>query len=245
MRIIERLKLQIRAYKYKNSNDIGGIAFMRASIKNGQISMDIGAHKAGYLYWMLKLVGETGKVIAFEPQSFLFEYITSIKKLFKWNNVIVEHLALSDIIGKTKLYIPINKTKKQSSPGATLLKVTNQKQIEKTEIIQTQTLDNYCSLKNIKPNFLKIDVEGNELNVFKGGEKIIRKYKPKILVEIEARHVGIERVQETFQFLQALGYNGYFIHGSKYRKISKFSFEKFQNINDMKNYCNNFTFEIS
>lgn len=242
MKVVEKLKLQIRANKYKTKNDIGGIRFLFDSIKKGQTCFDIGAHKAGYLYWMLQLAGETGKVVAFEPQSFLFEYITNLKKTLNWKNVTVEHLALSDSIGKSELFIPLNKTKKHSSPGATLLPNINKSKIAKTEIVQTQTLDSFCKINKLVPDFLKIDVEGNELNVIKGGIEIISEYKPKLLVEIEERHAGKEKVLETLELFDTLGYTGHFIHQSVRKEISLFSLEKYQNENKMPDYCNNFTF---
>lgn len=244
MKIIERIKLWNRANKYKNKYDIGGISFLYTSIKKGQTVLDIGAHKAGYIYWMRKLVGESGKVVAFEPQSYLFKYISALIQNFKWNNVIVEHLAISDIDEKSVLHIPLNKTNKLSSPAATLLNISKPNKIQKTEIVNTQTVDNYCQTNNIKPDFLKVDVEGNELNVFKGAEKTILKCKPRILVEIEWRHAGKEKVLETFVFLESMGYTGHFIHKTQQKALSEFSFETYQNESDMNNYCNNFTFEM-
>ena len=85
-------------------------------------------------------------------------------------------------------------------------------------------------------------MEGNELRIFKGGVETLKKFKPKILVEIEARHVGKEKVLETKQFLQDLGYKGKFIMGLERIPVSEFSFEKHQNPG-VEPYCNNFTFE--
>lgn len=243
MEIIESIKLQYRAYKYKNKNDKGGIAYLTSAIKKGQTVLDIGAHKAGYLYWMLKQVGDTGKIYAFEPQSTLYQYIKKIKELFGWDNVTVEHLALSDSVGSVTLYIPTNKAGKSSSPGATIVEHKDQEGMSATETVGTDTLDLYCSRHNLKTDFLKIDVEGNELRIFQGGVETLKKYKPKILVEIETRHVGQEKVLETFNFMEELGYKGHFIHGLDRLPLSSFSFDKYQNTNDMKNYCNNFTFE--
>ncbi len=244
MKILENIKLRYRAYNYQHKNDSGGIAYINASIKKGQTVLDIGAHKAGYLYFMLKQVGKNGKVFAFEPQTNLYQYIIKIKKLFNWNNVTVEHLALSDSAGKVTLFIPVNTTSKNSSPGATILAQNNNNDFGLTEEISTQTLDFYCNLNNIKPDFLKIDVEGNELKVLQGGLATIKKYQPKIIVEIEARHVGKEQVIATFEFMKSLGYIGHFIHGINRKSLQDFDFEVHQNESDMKNYCNNFTFEI-
>lgn len=243
MKQIEWIKLRLRANKYKNKEDKGGIAYLIASIQPGQTVLDIGSHKAGYLYWMVKHTGNQGKIFAFEPQSNLYNYIKRIKDLFNWDNVTIEHLALSNTQGTVTLYIPANKVSKGTSPGATLIEHKEQTDFNTTETVRTQTLDSYCSQYNIKPDFLKIDVEGNELNIFKGGADTLKKFKPKILVEIEARHIGREKVLETFAFLKALGYKGQIIHQFNRIPLENFDFEKHQNTSDKENYCNNFIFE--
>ena len=243
MKLIESIKLRHRANKYKNKDDRGGIAYVNSAIKPGQTVFDIGAHKAGYLYFMRKIVGNQGQVYAFEPQSILYSYIKKIKELFHWNNVTIEHLALSDSSATVKLYIPNNKVSKATSPGATIVEHKEDPNIVATENVATETLDAYCNNHNLKPAFLKMDVEGNELKVLKGGIETLKKYKPKILVEIEARHVGNEKVLETFTFMELMGYKGYILHNLDHIPIAAFSFDKYQNTNDMGNYCNNFIFE--
>lgn len=243
MKLIESIRLRYRAYKYKNKEDKGGIAYLNSSVKEGQTVLDIGAHKAGYLYFLQKKVGKQGKVFAFEPQANLYQYIKKIMRLFQWDHVVVEHLALSDSPGAVTLYIPTNKVKTDSSPGATIVKHDDRADFVRTETVDTDTLDAYCSRHNIAPSFLKIDVEGNELRIFKGGLEILKKHKPKILVEIESRHVGQEKVLETFRFMESLHYAGYFIHGLNRVPINAFSFEEYQNTRDKQRYCNNFIFE--
>jgi FkbM family methyltransferase len=243
LKIIEILKLKYRTNKYKNKSDVGGIAYLNETIQAGQTALDIGAHKAGYLYFMLNKVGKNGKVFAFEPQSNLYNYLIKIKSLLNWNNATIEHLALSNSAGEVKLFIPSNKVSEGSSPGATIVEQKENTKFGITEIVKTETLENYCAKNNIKPNFLKIDVEGNELQVLKGGETILKTQKPKILVEIEARHIGQEKVLETFKYLQSLGYNGFIVEGLQKVPIENFSFEKHQNLSSNNRYCNNFIFE--
>lgn len=240
---IEKIKLQLRANKYKNKDDKGGIAYILNNIKTGNTVLDIGCHKAGYLYFMQQKVGKNGSVVAFEPQSILYHYIVKIKNICNWNNVAVEHLALSDAKEVVTLFIPSNKKSKASSPGATIVKQNNTSNIDLTEEIETETLDNYCNKNNLQPHLLKIDVEGNELKVFVGGVETIKKYKPKIIVECEARHVGKEKVIETFKYLLQMGYKGFFLMDVDLIALEKFDFMVHQNTNDMKNYCNNFVFE--
>ena len=53
MKLIETIKLLHRAFKYSKS-DKGEIAYIKSAIKKGDTVFDIGAHKAGYLYFILK-----------------------------------------------------------------------------------------------------------------------------------------------------------------------------------------------
>lgn len=243
MKFFENIKIRLRADKYKRKDDAGGIAYLYKSIRPGQTVLDIGAHKAGYLYHILNRVGKSGKVVAFEPQSALFHYIRHIRELFNWSNVTVEHLALSDTAEEVTLYIPVNKLSKVSSPGATIVEHRDKSRFGVTERVRTQTLDAYCTRNNIRPDFLKIDVEGNELRVLYGGISTLLRYRPKLLVEIDFRHAGKEKVLETFSLLHSLGYKGHFICGFERIPLEEFSFEKHQNEKDNPVFCNNFTFE--
>lgn len=243
MKFIEQLKLSYRANKYKNKKDKGEIAYLLENVKSGESVMDIGAHKAGYLYFMRKRVGDKGHVYAFEPQSKLLAYLTRLKQLLHWENVTLEHIALSDAKDTATLYIPGNSVSEGSSPSASIYKNHGEDGRGHVESVQTNTLDDYCTAKNIQPSFLKIDVEGNELKVFKGGERILKEYRPKVLVEIEEQHVGRQQAQDTLDYMLSLGYRGYFFDDTKRRPLSEFRFEQHQNKEGNGNYCNNFIFE--
>jgi FkbM family methyltransferase len=241
-RIIEYLLLNYRTFRYRFKYDKGGIAFIRESVQTGATVLDIGAHKGGYLYAMLKKTGKTGKVYAFEPQSALYKYLTGLKSMFGWTNVTVEHLALSDKSGSVTLFIPANRTGEGTSPGATIVRNDNSENYAVREEVTAETLDDYCLRHDICPGFLKIDVEGNELRIFRGGMETLRKYQPAILVEIEARHAGKDTALETFRLLEELGYSGYFLKGTDRLPLAKFSFDIHQSPANRKDYCNNFIF---
>lgn len=241
MRLLNHIKLLLRANKYKNKNDRGGVSYILTQIKNGDTVLDIGCHKAGYLYHMLKKVGQSGEIHAFEPQVNLFKDLINLKSSLKWDNVCISNLALSNISEKVVLHIPINGSK-TDSPGASLLNVFDENQPTVDQEIETDTLDNYCEKHCLKPAFLKIDVEGNELEVLKGGINTLKKNKPKILIESEERHVGQEKVREVFSYLENLGYKGQFIRDNQYLPLKEFNFGQHQNLNS-KPYSNNFIFE--
>jgi hypothetical protein len=60
-------------------------------------------------------------------------------------------------------------------------------------------------------SLLKIDVEGAELGVFKGAERILRQHRPLLVFESENRQLAPGKVQDVFSFLEGLGYAGSFV----------------------------------
>jgi FkbM family methyltransferase len=238
---IERIRLQLRAEKYRKKEDRGGIAYILNEVKKGDTVFDIGAHKGGYLYFFQQQVGSNGNVLAFEPQSILNTYLTELQQLLHWQNVRIERSAVSNSSGNAVLSIPYNKGKK-SSPCATIIQSQMDFAIRNREEVETITIDDYCRKHRIYPDFLKVDVEGNELSVFIGAKETLIRHKPKILFECEARFIGEKKVADTFAFLQGLGYNGYFIQDRLRNPISEFSVTQHQN-NITGIYCNNFIFE--
>jgi hypothetical protein len=57
--------------------------------------------------------------------------------------------------------------------------------------VEVDTLDALCARSELtRLDFLKIDVEGAEPHVLAGGARVIEKFRPAILLEIEARHLS-------------------------------------------------------
>ena len=241
LNILSHLKLKIRANKYKTKNDKGGISYILNQVQSGDTVVDVGAHKGGYLYFMLQKVGIHGQVHAFEPQNNLYNLLIRLKASLGWKNVFISNVALSDCNSNVTLHIPV-KPGKSDSPGASILNLEHITSQTRTQDTMTETLDDYCKARNIEPSFIKIDVEGNELKVLKGSVLTINSFRPKIMVESEERHIGKESVEEVFAFFLNLGYKGFFIKDDQYVSIDQFDFIRHQDIN-IKPYCNNFIFE--
>jgi Methyltransferase FkbM domain len=70
-------------------------------------------------------------------------------------------------------------------------------------------------------DFIKCDVEGHELAVFRGGEATLRRLQPTVLVEIEQRHVGAD-FEATCVYLEGLGYSGYAVSRDGLRPATEF-----------------------
>jgi hypothetical protein len=85
------------------------------------------------------------------------------------------------------------------------------------------TIDNFCKSKKVeKIDFIKIDVEGYELFVLRGGENIIRKSKPVLLIEINPptlKRIGL-KPRDVIDRLKYHGYNLYVPNRKKLTKLN-------------------------
>jgi hypothetical protein len=91
-------------------------------------------------------------------------------------------------------------------------------------------------------SFLKCDVEGHELNVFRGAEQLLRRDRPVLLFECEQRHHGGRPISEVFTYLEGLGYSGRFFDGLRLAPLAEFDPRRHQASPDAPGYCNNFVF---
>ena len=78
--------------------------------------------------------------------------------------------------------------------------------------VECQKLDNFNFSNKI--SFIKIDVEGHEMEVIKGAEKTIKNNKPILLVEIEEQYTK-KNINDTLRYINSLGYNSFYFNDSK------------------------------
>ena len=117
--------------------------------------------------------------------------------------------------------------------GIATIHKTNNLDNEKFETIKSinkVSLDEYNFEHQI--GFLKIDVEGHELDILRGAKKFITRNMPTMLIEIEERHSGVQP-NIAINEIEQLGYKCFFVDDN-------FSLQRIQNPNELKN--NNFVF---
>lgn len=175
------------------------------------IAVDVGAANGVYA---IRLCGRAKRVIAFEAQPRLARSLNAIARA-DLLDIQVETVALSDHSGSIILRVPHN------DYGRATVEQTNSLD-DLTDIdqiaVRTRRLDDY-ELDNV--GFIKIDVEGHELAVLRGGEQTIRRSAPVLLMELEDRHRR-NAVSEATNFLADLGYSGYFITDEGLQSITHF-----------------------
>ena len=188
----------------------------------GSVCFDIGAAYGKYTLTMSKLAGNTGHIYSFEPGNYSYKVLSNIVKFHRLENVTLVKKALSDKTGAANLAVPIKGSGKLGKGLAYLCSSFDSNVIfEKVEAV---TLDEYCSGKNI-PNidFIKCDVEGAELLVFRGAKHCIEHYNPTILCEVNIEFL-LNRFNSTpsqiYDFFNQRDYKAFFLKDNKFECVS-------------------------
>ena len=151
-------------------------------IKPGMTVLDIGGNIGYFTLLMAHLVSREGKIHTFEPNPPIYSRLVKnieINPELNDGRITLHKIALSSKEGETTFYCPI-----EGHEGVGGLKNTERASIEKTIKVKTQTLDNFIIDKNIKKiDFIKMDIEGGELDVLKGADNVLEKIRPIILFE--------------------------------------------------------------
>jgi FkbM family methyltransferase len=242
---MKQLRYLWRAYDYRFRKNRSEIAFLRERIRPGNVVVDVGAHKGGYLYWLQRLVGATGSVYAFEPQPALARYLKDVVAARGWRNVIVEWAGVSSTHGSMELFVPAGAG--ATSPGATL-SPTDLTVPHYSVSVPVVTLDDYFGRQGGPPvHCIKCDCEGHELRIFEGAEGLIRRDGPLLLFECESRHLGGQLPRVVFDYLRGLGYTGYFFGPAGLMPVDAFEPATHQPVRagrywNAPDYYNNFAF---
>lgn len=172
--------------------------------------LDIGAN-LGYMSLLFsKKVGKN-KVASFEPVKDNYSVLLRIVKIFRAKNILTFNYALGEIEDDIYMITPIvNGVKKQG-----LSQVSNDPErypgSSNTHKVSQKKLDSISEVSNLKIGAIKIDVEGYEHFVLKGGISLIKENKPIIFCELWEE---VNFTQCT-QLLLNVGYNIFYYKNEK------------------------------
>lgn len=176
--------------------------FFKQNIIKNMNMLDVGADMGYYTVLFADLVGKGGKIYAFEPIPKANEKLIKNIKLNNFENVIVCDFALSDRNGSTILVKPGTESRISMDPS-------KEKNKNDTIDVLMKTFDDYAAESKInKIDFIKIDVEGAEMNVLKGMKKSITKFHPEFLIEVHSKKLQLFDYNEesVFEFFKDLSY---------------------------------------
>ena len=172
-------------------------------INKGDTVFDIGANIGYVSTAMSKLVGQDGKVFAFEAVPMTAKAFTENIKLNNCTNIQLIQKALSDKVGKATFRIP------NGGENHSMASMMWHKSDDDTinVAVDTIVIDQDEKLKQITPSFIKIDVEGAEGLVVKGMQELITKSSPVIFIECSKAGRNV-----VWEIMKKLNYSCFLSH---------------------------------
>jgi len=145
-------------------------------IKPGMVVVDLGASIGYYSLAASRLVGETGKVYAFEPYPDSFNLLVKNIEVNRFTNIVPVQKAISDKAGTSRLHLS---TEPAMNTLSSSLTISHRGYVE----VSITTLDEYFG--DNKVDVIKMDIEGSESLALKGMRNVI-KHNPnlKLITEV-------------------------------------------------------------
>ena len=164
-----------------------------SAVRSGDVFYDIGANVGFMSIEVATRLGESVSVFAFEPIPVLAQSVLRSAFINGARNIHVLPIMLGSIVGEAELFIPSHSIhssaiSRQRSASKITCPMTTLDQLVQNEIVPP-------------PDVIKIDVEGGELDVFRGAIEVVKKYAPIIIFEAD---VNMRRFGYSLMDLMAI-----------------------------------------
>ncbi len=186
--------------------------FIEKNVKEKQVVFDIGANVGFLTLTFSKQVKKNGKVFAFEPEPNNYKKLQENISLNNFKNISLNNFAVSSINDRLKLYLSDDNNFGTHSLVNERINSTN------FVIVDTKKIDDFVFQNNIiKIDWIKIDVEGAELDVINGAKKVLSDLKPNLIIEVISENMkkrGLSSILFKKMMLDEFGYFPFLIDNS-------------------------------
>jgi FkbM family methyltransferase len=175
-------------------------------VGSGQTAFDIGANIGTLSTILAQAVSENGRVLAFEPFPETFRRLKETLALNDFHNIRCIEAAVSEKSGTMDFYYEPSNPELNSLGQVS----TGEKKIERKISVAAVTVDGICASEKIsRIDFLKIDVEGFELDVIRGSADMLRR-KQIDVIQFEVSQIPLQSLGRTSaDIIHALNDAGY------------------------------------
>jgi FkbM family methyltransferase len=160
----------------------------RRLINPGDVILDIGANVGAHTLQFASLTGPHGKVLAFEPTEFAFHKLQSniqlnprLSQRILANQIMLVASPRDNVASEVYASWPLTRNGDQHEGHAgRLMPTTNSR---------ASTLDDFLTVWDVpKVDFIKIDVDGNEIDIFQGARSLFSRCRPLLVMELAPHH---------------------------------------------------------
>lgn len=151
--------------------------------KKTKCFFDVGAHIGIVTLPVAKIIEGSGKIFSFEPSKNNLFYLKYHVKKNKLKNVQIIEKAVSSRNEHSSLY------ESDQPTGMSSLIPIEDKKITIRSSVESITLDEFCDKNKIKPEIIKVDIEGSEIELLKGSRRIMKQLKPVFFLSYHPEHI--------------------------------------------------------
>ena len=209
-------KVKIKAYSPYNivfsspKHEPFQLKILEDHLGEGDIFIDIGAYVGYASLRAARIVGPRGLVVAFEPDPRIYKILIENIILNDLNNIIVIPLPLYSATKIIEFTIsPVEGWSSLMTENRNQI-FSNNKVVRPQKIkVATLTLDSIPTILGLKEiTMIKIDTEGAESEILRGASEILKKHKPKLLIEIH----GNKQYKQVMALLNKFKYKFEILH---------------------------------
>lgn len=181
LRLLDLRKWSDRSFFFlKRWYDLPTALTIDLIVREGDTVVDVGANYGHFSLLAAIKAGETGRVLAFEPNPVAFSRLQTHIDLNHLSTIRAQNVGLSDRAGELELNVPDINSGEASFTGTGYSDATT---------VSCPVLVGDDAIGETTVSFIKIDVEGFEYRVLKGLEKTIERDRPWIITEIVKDHL--------------------------------------------------------
>lgn len=197
---------------FKNNQDAFEIKLLKKYVQKNDIVVDIGANIGYYAIILSNIVGEKGQVHCFEPDITNFDHLKKTSTNYK--NIRINNKAVGSKTEKLKIY-----TSKELNVDH---RTYQPEEYDHIKEIYAVSIDDYLkafceSAQNTKVDFIKMDIQGFEMQAIMGMTKTLQNNKDVKLIS-EFWPYGLNKagssVCEYFNHLQSLQFKCYLLESN-------------------------------
>jgi len=175
---------------------------LREELKEGMTAIDLGANIGYVTLIMAEIVGPRGKVYAIEPNPTSYRILKKNIEANGYNDYVEPfNIGISDKNSQLKFYV---------SEKTNLCSMSPTKHTTHSIDIKVESLDDFIDDGRRLPNFIKMDIEGHEVEALSGMYRILKRAKPpvKVLIEVHPIYYSQEHnLEKVLQKLIEMGFN--------------------------------------
>ncbi len=192
----------------------------------GAVVFDVGANVGVMTLYFAKAVGRHGKVVSFEPNPECFRRLLRNVRLNRLYWVTPLQKAIGSQPGTLPLILPGLHLVSTFVPKHAERWLKEDSTIPPNQVqVEVDTLDRLVGTSQIPvPDFIKIDVEGYELEVLQGSQQTIADHHPVLFIEIHGHTVGALLNEAVMKFLGTNGYQVYHVETGSHAQLDRYEF---------------------